>query len=325
MVGSSREPRPGRLRLGEFEVGFALMAVATLLLPVGDTLSKLLTRVVPPVEVAFWRLAFQSGVLGLAALALRRRAHGNPFSPVLAAGGITTATTLVFLVMAFSEMPIATAIVIFFVEPLILTVLSVLFLGETAGWRRYAAVAVGLLGALVVIRPNWSTFGVYSVYPLGAAVAFAFNMVLIRLASRTHSALTIQCGMSIYATVILGAGMLAATATGVFSWAGTAAPVYVWPTYALMGIVAGATFLLIAEAFRRAPASVLAPVQYLEIVGATLMGLLVFGDFPDLLTWVGTAIILTSGLYVFYRERSQKTGAPSPKATAETARSAGRR
>ena len=287
------------------DAAFAMMAAATLLLPVGDTLSKLLTEVVTPVEVAFWRLAFQGGVLALVALALRDRVQGSVLSPVLALGGAATAATLVLLIAAFSAMPIATAIAIFFVEPLILTLLSALLLRERTGWRKYAAIAVGLLGAVVVIRPNWATFGIYAVLPLGAAIAFAFNMILVRKASRTHSSLSIQCGMSVYAAVLAAACLLAASAFAPFTWSGSAAPAYVWPTYLLMGGVACVTYLLIAEAFSRAPASVLAPMQYLEIVGATLLGYLVFGDFPDLLTWFGTAMILLSGIYVFHRERVQ--------------------
>ncbi len=300
MTTIATEAEERRAQLG---TAFVLMIAATSLLPVGDTLSKFLTDAVHPLEVTLWRLVFQALALSLAALALRSRVQGAVFSPILALGGVTTAATLGFLISSFAVMPIATAIAIFFVEPLLLTVMSAIFLGEKVGWRRYVAVGVGLIGAVVVIRPNWSTFGISALFPLGAAVAFAANMVVIRLASETRSGLAIQCGISIYAAALMVAAVGLLAVSEMVPFAGLSAPGFVWPVYCLMGAIAGLTFLMIAEAFRRAPASILAPAQYFEIVGATLLGYVVFGDFPDALTWVGTAIILASGLYVFQRER----------------------
>lgn len=290
---------------GEHRIGlaFAMMLGATTLFPIGDTFSKLLTGLMGPLEVTFWRVAFQTLALILLALAMPHRAVGAKLSPILALGGATTAAMVAGLISAFAVMPIATAIVIFFVGPLILTVFSALFLDEDVGWRRYAAVCVGLVGAVVVIRPNWSTFGFHGLLPLGAAAGFAATMTLLRVASRTRSGLATQVGMSGYAASILGVGLLAAGMLGWFNWSAPGAPVWVWPVFALMGVISAATFLLIAEAYKLAPASVLAPTQYFEIVGATILGYLVFGDFPDALTWIGTAIILGSGLYVFHRER----------------------
>ncbi|MGB8623295.1 MAG: DMT family transporter [Paracoccaceae bacterium] len=288
------------------EAGMTLMVVAVLLIPINDTLSKLLTQYFQPVEIAFWRTAFQSGALLIAARLFRLRLRDGLFSPVLALGGVLIATALICLISAFTVMPIATAISIFFVEPLILTVLSALLLGEKTGWRRYLAVAVGLLGAVIVIRPSWASFGVYSVLPLGAALAFACNMILLRRVARSRSGLAIQCGMSFYGCLAVGTGLVAASALDLFNWSAPAAPAHVWPLFAAMGLLSSVTFLLIAEAFRRVEASTLAPFQYLEIIGATLLGYLVFGEFPDSLTWLGTAVILSSGGYVFYRERQIK-------------------
>jgi drug/metabolite transporter (DMT)-like permease len=290
---------------GETRIGtaFAMMIGATTLFPIGDTFSKYLTGIIDPLEVTFWRLGFQALALVVLALAMPGRTEGRAFSPILAAGGLATAVMVACLISAFAVMPIATAIVIFFVGPLILTVFSALFLGEEVGWRRYAAVLVGLVGAVVVIRPNWATFGLYGILPLGAALGFAASMVLLRRASATRSGLTMQVGMSGYGAAILGVALVAAGWGGWFEWTAFAAPGWVWPMFGLMGVISGATFLLIAEAYKLAPASVLAPTQYFEIVGATILGYLVFGDFPDALTWVGTGIILASGLYVFHRER----------------------
>jgi len=128
-------------------------------------------------------------------------------------------------------------------------------------------------------------------------------MIVLRRASRDRSAITVQCGATFYACLGMGAVL------GLMTWSGAILPAFDtlpasdWAAVLAAGFFAAASFVLIAEAFRRAEAGLLAPFQYLEIIGATAAGYLVFGDFPDLWTWVGIAIILASGLYVFRRER----------------------
>jgi len=283
--------------------GFAAMAAATLLLPVGDTFAKLLTRHIDPLEVAFWRMLAQAGVLAAAAALMRHRLRGPIASPIVAGAGFCFLVTLCCLIGAFAVMPIATAISIFFVEPLILTALSAPLLGERVGPRRYAAVAVGLAGALIAIRPGDPVHGWATFLPLGAALAFALNAVLVRKALATRSPLTVQCGAAIYAAAMMAVAMLAARAAGLAVFDLPAAPVWAPAAVLAAGATASVSFLLIAAAFARVEASVLAPLQYLEIVGATILGLLVFGDFPAALTWAGTAIIVASGVYVVQRER----------------------
>lgn len=287
--------------------GMVIMVLAILLVPVGDTLSKSLTAILNPLEIAFWRFALQMLVLGLA-LVLRRRMPERGPVLLLLLGGVSAAVVLAALIGAFVVMPIATAIAIFFVEPLILIVLSALILGEKAGPHRYLAVFVGLVGAVIVIRPSWDIFGWASLLPLVAALAFAINAIVMRKLSRTMSSMSMQFWFALIATILLGAGLLATGRMTLISGAGIdlSGP---WGMLAIMGMLSAFTFFLFAEAFRRTPASTLAPFQYLEIVGATILGYVVFGDFPDFWTWIGTAIILASGLYVFHRERRAGRGA----------------
>lgn len=283
--------------------GMAIMVLAMMLVPIGDAMSKFLTPILNPFEIAFWRFALQGVVLGLVMVVLRKRLQTGPVL-LLLLGGLTSAAVLSALIGAFVVMPIATAIAIFFVEPLLLTVLSALLLGERTGWRRYGAVLVGLVGAIIVIRPSWDIFGWASLLPLIAALAFALNAIILRKLSREMNSVSIQFWFALIATAVLGAGLLATGQMSLVSSSGIelSGP---WTMLVLMGLLSAFTFFLFAEAFRRTPASTLAPFQYLEIIGATLLGYVVFGDFPDLWTWVGTAIILASGLYVFHRERRQ--------------------
>ncbi|MCD7059978.1 DMT family transporter [Pelagibacterium xiamenense] len=302
MTSSSSAPAPEKTYSPES--GMAFMIAAVLLVPISDAMSKSLTGVLSPFEIAFWRFGFQMLVLGLFVVVMRRRLARGPWH-LMVMGGLTMAMVLSSLIGAFVTMPIATAIAIFFVEPLILTVLSSLLLGEKTGWRRYAAVVVGLTGAVIVIRPSWDIFGWASLLPLVAATGFASNAIVIRKLSRSMDAISIQFWFSLIAMAIIGTGLLVFGHFELISLSGGFDPQGPWGQLFFMGMWSGFTFFLFAEAFRRAPASTLAPFQYLEIIGATIVGYVVFGDFPDLWTWVGTAIIFASGLYVFQRERKQ--------------------
>lgn len=292
----------------ETTIGLILMAVAMCLLPVGDAFSKYLTGSLHPVAVSFARLVAQGLCLVPLAVVLRHRLRGSMFSPVIALSGALVMTTLTSLIWAFSVMPIATAIAIFFVEPLILTVLVGPLLGEKVGPRRLAAVAVGLIGALIVIRPGGG-LGAAALLPLLAAVTYALNMIVLRRAARDRSALTVQCGATFYACAGTGALVLGLVATGAEGVSVATLTASHWAAILAGGAFAATSFVLIAEAFRRAEAGTLAPFQYLEIIGATAAGYLVFGEFPDVWTWVGIAVILASGLYVFWRERLPETRA----------------
>ncbi len=290
--------------------GMICMALAMLLLPIGDTFAKILTGVMGPVEVTMWRLLAQALCLAPVVVLMRHRLRGAMFSPVVALSGLLVMVTLTSLVTAFSVMPIATAIAIFFAEPLILTLLAGPLLGEVAGPRRDAAVAIGLVGALIVIRPGFSEFGLATLLPLLAATAYALNMIVLRRACATRSGLTVQCGATLFAALGMVVLVIGSAATGLIDLAPLARPAWTWAAILGCGVFAAASFVLIAEAFRSAEATVLAPFQYLEIVGATAAGYLVFAEFPDGLTWLGIAIILGSGAYIVQRERQRGAHVP---------------
>ncbi len=291
----------------ETGVGMVMMIIAMLLLPIGDSFAKALTTVMPSPEVTMWRLLAQGMFLVPVAVILRKRLHGRMFSPVVALSGLLITITLMSLIGAFAKMPIATAISIFFVEPLLLTLLAGPFLGEKVGPRRLAAVVVGLIGAMIVIRPGFAQFGFAAVLPLIAAASYALNMIVLRRASEIRSGLTVQCGASAYAAIGTLIVMMFWYGPSVVTEAPETLPIWAWGAMLGAGGFAAISFVLIAEAFRRVEASTLAPFQYLEILGATAVGYAVFGDFPDAMTWLGVAIILASGIYVFYRENKVAT------------------
>lgn len=297
------------------ESGIAIMSAAMLLAPGMDALAKLLGETLSAGEIAFGRFVFQTLVLG-AVLALRGRlAVPRGHLGLLALCGLFLAAAILLMVAAVQTLPIANAIAIFFVEPLILTLLSAVFLREPVGWRRVSAVAVGLIGALVVIRPNWAQFGAASVLPLLTAVFFASYLATTRRAGAHLTGMVTQTWAGMFAAVYLGVALLAGSAAGLAPFEATWPDASAWRLLAFLGVVAGVTHVLVATALSRAPASIIAPFQYLEIISATALGWLIWGDFPDTLTWLGTAIILSSGLYIFHRERRlarQTYAGPAP-------------
>ncbi|MFW5969578.1 MAG: DMT family transporter [Halofilum sp. (in: g-proteobacteria)] len=286
------------------ETGMALMATAMLLVPGLDAIAKTLTATLAPAQIAWGRFLFQTLAI-LPVLWLSGRAIRTSRPLLHGARGLLLAGALLLIIWAFQYLPLANAIAIFFVEPLILTLLSAAFLGERIGPRRLVAVVVGLIGALIVIRPNWALFGWAAVLPLGAAVCFAGYLALTRHSGDAEHPLAMQlwagAAATLGLTVVIGLG----DGTGV----GPIDPVlpepHEWALLVGLGAFSATTHVMLAFAFRFAEAGILAPFQYLEIISATLLGLLLFGDFPDAMTWLGTALIVAAGLYVYLRERRQ--------------------
>ena len=295
---NAREPANTR----EIERGILLMAVGMLLIPGIDALAKGLTVAMAAGQIAWSRFLFQTIILAPVVFftggQLPRRHYAAH-----AMRGILIATATLLFFTSLETMPIADAIAIFFVEPLILTLLSALLLGEDIGWRRLSAVLVGFLGAMIIIQPGFADFGYAVVLPLGAAICFAFYLVLTRKLALSTDPNVIQLTAGISGMITMSIALI----VGYFAGIRLLDPV--WPTpmqwlmMAGLGVVGTTGHLFVVHAFKRAPAVVLAPFQYLEIISASLLGLIFFGDFPSPTTWLGIAIIVGAGLYVFHRER----------------------
>ncbi len=284
--------------------GVVLMVIAMMLLPGLDAIAKSVGERLPVGQIVWSRFFFQSIYMGIAAATLlkpEQRRLSQTRQHIFRACMITLATLLFF--SALQVMPLAESISIFFVEPLILTLLAALFLGEQIGWRRMLAVALGFVGAMLIVRPEFAKAGWAALLPLGAASAFAVYLLLTkRLTGHTHPiAIQLFTGVAALAVVSI---ILAAGSAADIKWLSPVAPSWQDAALlALLGLIASGGHLLMVMAFVHAPASTLAPLQYLEIVSATVLGFYIFGDFPDLTAWCGVAIIVGSGLFVAWRER----------------------
>jgi len=294
--------------------GIGLMSAAMLIVPVMDIIAKYLSASLPPLEVTFGRFLFQMllCIAGAVVLGKVQDLRSRHFGINLLRGLLLTAAVLCFF-WAVKYLPVATAIAIFFVEPLILTVLAAIILKEPFGLHRTGAIIVGLIGAMLILRPSFADAGLASLLPLGTALFFASYLILNRIYAGTDSLMAIQFTTGLAGTVALGAALLIGTMFGIEAIS------FVTPSLAETGLLLaiGAISLvghgLVVLAFARAEASTLAPLNYLEIVSATLLGFLVFGDFPDALTWAGIALIVASGLYIAHRERVRHPAEPTHK------------
>ena len=277
------------------------MVIAMLILPGIDAIAKWLAGSVSSGQVTWSRFFFQV-ILMAPLLAWTRGSWRDGALPLHAARGALIALATLFFFTGLAWLPLADAIAIFFIEPLLVTLLSAVLLGEAVGWRRLSAIAVGFVGAVVVIRPTFAEVGWPSLFPVGAAICFSFYIILTRKLARTIDPIRMQFLAGIFGLVVMSLALAAGSGTGIGVITASWPSVFHWQLLALLGLIATGAHLMVVFAYRMAPVSVLAPFQYMEIIGATVLGLLVFGDFPDRLTWLGVAIIVGSGLYVFHRE-----------------------
>lgn len=282
------------------QAGLSILAATLLVAPAMDVFAKLLTETLSPGMVTLARFSAQTLLL-LPLVLLARQWSAPRVAHWL--GGLFLALALVSINAAFAVMPIVNALAIFFVEPLFLTVLSALVLGERFGWRRMAAVLAGLVGALIVIRPNWALYGASAVLPLVAALCFACYMLVVKVLSAGPDRLAQQFWTGVSATLLLLGVNLADQAVALPGMGLGRPGAHELGMILAMGVLAVICHQGIIHGLARVDASLAAPMQYLEIVSATLLGWWVFGDFPDALTWTGAAIIIGSGIYVFHRER----------------------
>ncbi len=273
-----------------------LMLVSVALFALMDAGLKKLSAHYPPFQVAAMRgLSSLPLVLGWALASAGAGALLRVRWPLHLVRGVLGIVMMASFVYALKRLPLSTAYSIFFVAPLLITALSVPILGEHVGPRRWTAIAVGLLGVLVVLRPTGE--GVLTLAGLAVLVAafgYAVSAILVRVLARTDS--TQATTFWLLALMALGAGLLA--------WPGWV-PLRGEHAAIIAGIgIAGALGqYTITEAFRSGEASLVAPLEYSALVWGVLLDLSLWGVLPDGLTWLGAAIIVGSGLYLIRRER----------------------
>jgi len=272
----------------------ALILASSLFFSLGDTIVKWLTQSWPVGQIVLFR-----SLACLVLLASLRR-PGEPLWPrgllhpvLLGRSAFEIGVTAAFF-GALALMPLGDAVAIMFTAPILLTALAGPLLGERVGWRRWTAVLVGFAGVLVVIRPGGGGYGPEALLPLAAAVCIAGRDLLVR---------RLPTGLDNRAVVL-------ATTLALLAY-GALASLVAWEPVTqelLLGATAGAVTVTLAfwayvEATRTAEVSYLQPFKYGAIPISYLWGFLVFGDLPDSAAAVGVALIVASGLFIWWRER----------------------
>jgi drug/metabolite transporter (DMT)-like permease len=195
---------------------------------------------------------------------------------------------------SYPQLALADASAILFTAPLLITALSAAVLGERVGWRRWAAVGVGFCGVVVILDPGHGMVAWAGLAVLAGAVGHAFNMLFVRKIG--------VAGEAVEATGSAGNVLTLLVTPAFLPWAWTTPTLPDLSLAATGGILAGSGFLLLASAFRAAPAAVVAPFQYSQMVYGLAVGWLLFADWPTPHMLVGSTIIVATGLYVLHGE-----------------------
>ena len=281
--------------------GILLLLAALTIFSVSDAIAKKLGQTLPAVEIAWLRyLAF----LALTLLATARRGGAGLFrsrAPGLQLlRGLGVAGSAIAFIMALQHLPLAEATAINFVSPAFVTALSVLVLAERVGWRRWSAIAVGMLGMLVIVRPGSDLFTPAALLPVCSSAAWACAVVVTRRIGTVDPPATtliwtagigfIVMSLLLPVTIAFRGEIVMpdATETGLGL---------------LIGLFSSFAQWLVVLAYRIAPASTLAPFAYMQLLTSGLLGVVMFGALPDRWTLIGAAVITASGLYTAHRER----------------------
>lgn len=279
--------------------GIALILASTIFLGTSDVTAKYLSATLPSIEITWIRFMVFAMIMTPAMM---------PGSPLFAMQtgrlglhllrGAAILGSSLFFISGLRFLPIAEASATGFVAPLFVTALSIIFLSEKVGLRRWIATAVGLIGVLIILRPGTGAFHPAAFFPLVSALAWACTLIITRMMSGTERAMTVMAYSSIVGLCILSALVP-------FVW--------VTPTWhdiafgILIGIASTAGQWIVVLAFRYADASVLAPFSYTQLLWVSILGFFIFGEVPDAYTITGAAFIVASGLYTAHRERVRQS------------------
>jgi len=277
--------------------------------PLGDALAKLLAGSYAIGALVFVRFAVQAVVLAPVtwATGARWRLSGRILRLALLRGALHT-VGIFTMFAALRHLPLAEAIAIAFVMPFIMLLLGWAVLGEEVGPRRIIACAVGFVGTLMVVQPTFVVVGWPALLPLAVAVIFALFMLITRLIARDTDPVGLQATTGALASLFLVPVLAIGSALGIDTLTPQWPAPEDWGLIVALGLLGTLGHLAMTWSLRYAPSTVLAPMQYLEIPIATLIGWLIFKDLPNGLAAIGICVTIAAGLSVIvFEHRRQAT------------------
>ena len=291
--------RPASARVDRPFKGVGLVLLSTVFLGCSDVTAKYLAGSIPSIEITWIRFLTFALIMVTVILPVSPfRAMRTQRLGLQLMRGIAVLGSSLLFITGLRFLPIAEASATSFVSPLFVTALSIIFLGEKVGLRRWIATAVGLVGVLIILRPGSSAFHPAAFFPIVSALSWAATLILTRMMSGREAGVTTMT----YSAFV---GLAVLTVIVPFVW--------VAPTWRdiLLGIVIGVASTagqwVVVLAYRYGDASVLAPFSYVQLLWVSILGFLIFGDLPDIWTITGAAFIVASGLYVAHRERIRRS------------------
>lgn len=300
-------------------LGIVLMIGFCVTIPFSDASAKLLANALPLVMLVLARMVFQAVAMTATALAqgrtlrLSRRARWLTVArSALNLAGLSA----IFASLRF--LPLADAIAIAYVMPFILFFLGHYFMGEEIGWRRVSAALVGFAGTLCVIQPSFVDVGAAALLPAIAAVFYAVYILVTRILSVEADTTAIQAATGWHSVTMLIPLIALGSLFGLEDLSLVTPTVREWLLLAGIGLFGTIGHMFMVMSLAKAPASTVAPIQYLEIPVAAVIGWYIFEEFPNGLSLVGIALILAAGLYILWRERvisqqEQTEAGPAPQ------------
>jgi drug/metabolite transporter (DMT)-like permease len=278
--------------------GALLMAVSMLCFVLNDGLMKALFTDMSIYQAIFLRGLITAPLLAMIAWrqgVLRPRLTRHDRWIVMIRGLAEVGATIGFLT-ALAHMPLANVTAILQVLPLTVTMAAALFLGEAVGWRRWLAIAVGLVGVMIIIRPGMAGFSIWSIWALAAVGCITLREIVTRRLSADVPSLPVAL------VTAIAIGLLGAVMMPVVSWQPVSAAS--WGLLAATSVAIIGGYLFSVMTIRSGDIGFVAPFRYTAMAWAIGLGLLMFGELPDRATVIGTAIIIATGLYSLHRERS---------------------
>ncbi len=210
--------------------------------------------------------------------------------------GVFLFGSTIFNFVALLTLPLADAMAISFLSPMVITAIAGPLLGEWAGWRRWVAIGVGFAGMAVVVRPGFGNFDLGHGYALLSMLSYSLYVIMTRKMTATETSASLIFYSALAPVLVMSPAV---------PLAGSLPPDLMhWAVLLSLGFFGGLGHWLIIHAYKRAQVASLAPYPYLQIVWATLWGYAIFGDIPDRFTIAGGAVIVASGLYIVHRERT---------------------